>query len=140
MSVWQQKFQWILLIVGRCFLCRNTPDDFTKISKDRRFSLGEQVELEEQSRLLALIFLKILSILASKFVNHLLFQRKVSLTLLDIRSGKDSLFTRPNRISQDRKNIKLFLQWLFSTKGYQFSISRFSNANLLYIYIFLNIL
>ena len=27
------------------------------------------------------------------------------------------------------KNIKLFLQWLLSTKGYQFSISRFSNAN-----------
>jgi hypothetical protein len=33
-------------------------------------------------------------------------------------------------------NIKLFLQWLLSSKGYQFSISRFSNANLLYIYIF----
>jgi hypothetical protein len=31
-------------------------------------------------------------------------------------------------------NIKLFLQWLLSSKGYQFSISRFSNANLLYIY------
>ena len=30
---------------------------------------------------------------------------KVCLTLPDIRSGKDSLFTRPNRISQDRKNI-----------------------------------
>jgi hypothetical protein len=27
------------------------------------------------------------------------------------------------------KNIKLFLQWLLSTKGYQFSISYFSNAN-----------
>ena len=27
------------------------------------------------------------------------------------------------------KNIKLFLQWLLSTKGYQFSISCFSNAN-----------
>ena len=54
---------------------------------------------------------------------------KVCLTLPDIRSGKDSLFTRLNRISQDRKNIKLFLQWLLSTKGYQFSISRFSNAN-----------
>jgi hypothetical protein len=54
---------------------------------------------------------------------------KVCLTLPDIRSGKDSLFTSPNRISQDRKNIKLFLQWLLSTKGYQFSISRFSNAN-----------
>jgi hypothetical protein len=26
-------------------------------------------------------------------------------------------------------NIKLFLQWLLSSKGYQFSISRFSNAN-----------
>jgi hypothetical protein len=34
---------------------------------------------------------------------------KVCLTLPDIRSGKDSLFTRLNRISQDRKNIKLFL-------------------------------
>jgi hypothetical protein len=31
-------------------------------------------------------------------------------------------------------NIKLFLQWLLSSKGYQFSISRFSNSNLLYIY------
>jgi hypothetical protein len=31
-------------------------------------------------------------------------------------------------------NIKLFLQWLLSSKGYQFSISHFSNANLLYIY------
>jgi hypothetical protein len=27
------------------------------------------------------------------------------------------------------KNIKLFLQWLLSTKGYQFSISCFRNAN-----------
>jgi hypothetical protein len=27
------------------------------------------------------------------------------------------------------KNIKLFLKWLFSTKGYQFSISCFSDAN-----------
>ena len=27
------------------------------------------------------------------------------------------------------KNIRLFLQWLLSTKGYQFSISCFSNAN-----------
>jgi len=34
---------------------------------------------------------------------------KVCLTLPDIWSGKDSLFTRPNRISQNRKNIKLFL-------------------------------
>jgi hypothetical protein len=32
------------------------------------------------------------------------------------------------------KNIKLFLQWLLSTKGYQFSISCFSNANELYVY------
>jgi hypothetical protein len=31
--------------------------------------------------------------------------------------------------SPDRKNIKLFLQWLLSIKGYQVSISRFSNAN-----------
>ena len=31
-------------------------------------------------------------------------------------------------------NIKLFLQWLLSSKGYQFSISRLSNANELYIY------
>ena len=53
----------------------------------------------------------------------------VCLTLPDIQSGKDSPFTRPNRISQDRKNIKLFLQWLLSTKGYQFSISFFSDTN-----------
>ena len=33
---------------------------------------------------------------------------KVSLTLPDIRSGKDSLFTRPNRISQDRKKYQAF--------------------------------
>jgi hypothetical protein len=26
-------------------------------------------------------------------------------------------------------NIKPFLQWLLSSKGYQFAISRFSNAN-----------
>jgi hypothetical protein len=55
---------------------------------------------------------------------------EVRLTLPDIRSSKDPLFTRSNRISQDRKNIKLFLQWLLSPKGYQFSISRFSNARL----------
>jgi hypothetical protein len=35
------------------------------------------------------------------------------------------------------KNIKLFLQWLLSTKSYQFSISCFSNANKLYIFFWL---
>jgi hypothetical protein len=42
-------------------------------------------------------------------------------SLSHLLSGKDSLFTRLNRISEDCKNIKLFLQWLLSTKGYQFS-------------------
>jgi hypothetical protein len=32
---------------------------------------------------------------------------KVCLTLPDIRSGKDSLFTRPNKISQDQNRIRV---------------------------------
>jgi hypothetical protein len=40
-----------------------------------------------------------------------------------------NMIETPIRILQDWKNIELFMQWFFSTKGYQLSISRFSSAN-----------
>ena len=63
---------------------------------------------------------------------------KVCLTLPDIQSGKDSLFTRPNRISQNRKNIKLFLQWAsgcFQPRATNFSFLVLVTQNN-YIYFF----
>jgi hypothetical protein len=55
--------------------------------------------------------------------------RKDSPTFLFLCEFKSDTLLYLLYIYQDRKNIKVFLQWLLSTKGYQFSISRFSNAN-----------